>query len=266
MSAPVIDPTQENLACFQWRPAAFQPRASDTPTSWAVTSGGLPIGVTINGTTGLCSGTPTTPGVYVFGLTATNGEGAGNEASFCWPVRATSSTPGASIDVVIDLIDLVPRLAGPPLIPSAASSAAAAATAPASETPVLHSAKYGSDLFYAVTFEKNEAAADLTMTNVVATLKEFDTDAVLCSSDDDEEVVSFLAEGDTYRVYLKLAGDALAAALSNYERQKGTTFLARLEFSWTATNEDAETFGPAVQHGESETVYLRLTRPQRTLP
>jgi hypothetical protein len=117
-----------------------------------------------------------------------------------------------------------------------------------------------------VTFEKNEAAADLTMTNVVATLKEFDTDAVLCSSDDDEEVVSFLAEGDTYRVYLKLAGDALAAALSNYERQKGTTFLARLEFSWTATNEDAETFGPAVQHGESETVYLRLTRPQRTLP
>lgn len=52
----------------------FNVTASDFPTSYAAT--GLPPGLTINTTTGVISGTPTTPGVYNVMLTATNGSGS----------------------------------------------------------------------------------------------------------------------------------------------------------------------------------------------
>jgi hypothetical protein len=45
----------------------------DPAPSFAVTSGALPVGLTLNPTTGVFSGTPTTPGTYTFKVTATNG-------------------------------------------------------------------------------------------------------------------------------------------------------------------------------------------------
>ena len=48
--------------------------AADTSTStWSVVSFSLPAGLTLSGTTGLVSGTPTNPATYSFTVQATNG-------------------------------------------------------------------------------------------------------------------------------------------------------------------------------------------------
>ena len=53
----------------------YQIQANNTPTSYAAS--GLPVGLSVNTSTGLISGTPTTPGSYTVGLTASNAGGDG---------------------------------------------------------------------------------------------------------------------------------------------------------------------------------------------
>ena len=54
---------------------SYQIAASNTPSSYALNSGTLPPGVSLNTTTGLLSGTPTTAGTSTPSFTATNGNG-----------------------------------------------------------------------------------------------------------------------------------------------------------------------------------------------
>ena len=55
--------------------------ASDNnPTSWSVTSGTLPAGLTLDTNTGTISGTPTTANTYSFTVTATNDSGSDSKA------------------------------------------------------------------------------------------------------------------------------------------------------------------------------------------
>ncbi len=72
LNAPTI--TSTNTASGNATQAfTFNVTATDFPTSYAAT--GLPAGLSINTTTGVISGTPTTPGVSNVSVTATNGSG-----------------------------------------------------------------------------------------------------------------------------------------------------------------------------------------------
>ena len=51
-----------------------------TPITWAVTVGNLPDGLTLNSTTGVISGTPTTAGTYNFTMEASNTGGSATQA------------------------------------------------------------------------------------------------------------------------------------------------------------------------------------------
>ena len=50
--------------------------ANNSPSEWSVTSGSLPVGLNLNGTTGEISGTPTTQGTSNFTVTASNAYGS----------------------------------------------------------------------------------------------------------------------------------------------------------------------------------------------
>lgn len=74
--APVVTVAgTETATAFQ--SYSYQIVANNSPTGYSAT--GLPDGLTLNTTTGVISGTPTTPGTYTISLTATNlgGDGTG---------------------------------------------------------------------------------------------------------------------------------------------------------------------------------------------
>lgn len=84
--------------------------ASGAPTpTYSVTSGSLPDGLSLDGTTGVLSGNPTTAGTYVFDVTATNGV-----------------SPDATTTYTLVVAAAGPQLAETGLDPTVASFAAAA--------------------------------------------------------------------------------------------------------------------------------------------
>ena len=68
---------------------------SDTTLTYAAT--GLPAGVTINSSTGLISGTPTTAESYTTTVTVTNAYGNANTQSFAWMTSNPVTTPSGFI-------------------------------------------------------------------------------------------------------------------------------------------------------------------------
>ena len=69
---------------------SFTVAATGTPApTFSVTSGSLPTGVTLDGTTGILSGTPTVNGVFAFTITATNGASPDATQNFTLTVKPT---------------------------------------------------------------------------------------------------------------------------------------------------------------------------------
>lgn len=77
---PVMNPGQAASGTVSL-PFSYSLIASNTPTSYALASGTLPSGVTLNTTSGLLSGTPTTAGTDTPSFTATNGSGTSTAQS-----------------------------------------------------------------------------------------------------------------------------------------------------------------------------------------
>ncbi len=73
-------------------PFSYQISTDAVATSYTQTSGTLPAGLSLNTSTGLISGTPTTTGSSTIGLTATNASGTGSAASLTITVGVPLNT------------------------------------------------------------------------------------------------------------------------------------------------------------------------------
>ncbi len=95
-TAPVVSTTPAPAGGTVGIAYSYQVRASGSPVSYAY-SGSLPAGLNLNTTTGLISGTPTTPGTSNFSITATNNVGPSQPASFSITISPTPTNPPSSI-------------------------------------------------------------------------------------------------------------------------------------------------------------------------
>lgn len=103
VSPPVINPGQ-SAAGFSGSAFSYQITATNDPTSFALVSGALPAGVTLNTSTGVISGTPSVSGSFTPSFTATNTAGTSLPESVSIaiaapaPLRAYDGFDGEFVD------------------------------------------------------------------------------------------------------------------------------------------------------------------------
>lgn len=233
MAAPVIIQYTSRLGFRQWEASAYQPYATNTPTSWTAT--GLPSGVAINGSTGLISGVPEVPGFYLVALTATNGDGTSDPLLFTVGVKATgylAADNSISVvwDVVTGLISLddgtsLGSLADPLKYPDAAALRAA--------EPLF---RWKANDVRVLNLRRVKAGLPLPgdLLSLKLTLKEIEPETATLSLKD------WLKQGTgsltTYRLVGSIAGTPITNALLNVEGDTGTQVNVLAEFEVTEVN------------------------------
>jgi len=219
MAAPVINTTTSVLEGTQWQPFNFQPFATGTPTSWACPN--LPEGITIHGTTGKISGLPEVAGVFVCGLTATNGDGTSVAVAITIgiaPGLASVTRPGAEVKVDLATGEVSLLSGGDKLF-----------------------VKVGKDFILWVYLEKGGNPVDLDAAEMSFSLREFDPEANLTVSTAWKKFGE--GNGAYFGIYGRISGDAVEGAVSNYEEDGETQFEGKAEIQIQENNPDDD-LGP----------------------
>jgi hypothetical protein len=80
--------------------------ASNNPTSFTIETGSLPTGLTLNTSTGVISGTPTSAGTYSFGIRASNVGGNSSTVFFTITIVSAESRDMDAVNEAVRLVDL----------------------------------------------------------------------------------------------------------------------------------------------------------------
>lgn len=251
MAAPVINTTTSVLGYKQWEAWEYQPYATNTPTSWACPN--LPTGLSINTSTGKISGAAEVAGVFVVGLTATNGDGTSAALVLTIGIEEanaalTSSGYELKIDVATRKIEFISAPGSQQTVEETKVSGTTTTKTTGSRTidgtaPNLF-AKEGDSLLLWISFVKGGQSLDLDIQTLELAIKEFEPDTRLVLGDDWKKFGS--GTGAYYGLYSDISGTDLANALANYEADGGTAFDGLAEIEWTETNPDnGDGFGPA---------------------
>ena len=214
MAIPVISNTTSVLGFRKKQEFAYQPYASNTPTSWAAT--GLPTGVTINTTTGLISGAATIPGVYVVSLTASNATGPSTPHQIAIGIEDGPLNDSIGIEINVDV--------------RTGYVAASGQSTPDPDKAVLF-AKRGDVLFLDVGFWRDDVLQDLPIADLKFQMREFDGETILVVSNGLIEDIG-TSDAPRYRIAVDFSGTELDGVLGGYESDLRTGFLAIAELQW----------------------------------
>ncbi len=221
MSAPVINTTTSVLGYKQWQAWEYQPFATNSPTSWACPN--LPAGLSINTSTGLISGVAEVAGVFVCGLTATNGDGTSTPLALTIGIEESAALlTNSGYQVEIDVVTRQASLVG---------------------GGDLHLfARENDSLLLWITLKKGGVALDLDMQSMEIAIKEFSPDGRIVLGSEWKKYGS--GTGAYYGLYAAIVGTALRNSLSSYEKDSGTLFDGLGEIGWVEANPDTGDFGP----------------------
>jgi hypothetical protein len=214
MAIPVISNTTSVLGFRKKQEFAYQPYASNTPTSWTAT--GLPTGVTINTTTGLISGAATIPGVYVVSLTASNATGPSTPHQIAIGIEDGPLNDSIGIEINVDV--------------RTGYVAASGQSQPDPDKAVLF-AKRGDVLFLDVGFWRDDVLQDLPIADLKFQMREFDGETILVASNGLIEDIG-TSDAPRYRIAVDFNGSELDGVLGGYESDLRTGFLAIAELQW----------------------------------
>jgi hypothetical protein len=239
MAIPVINLTTSILEPDQWRPYFYQPYATNAPTSWTCTS--LPPGMTFDATYGTIAGTPTVAGVAVASLAAVNADGTSTPVLIYIGVApAQFSSPNKyGMNVTVDL-------------------STGAVSFDGKGAPQIIE---GEDVLFFVQFMSGDTAQDylsggVDMTAFQIGLKELEPDPLIQMGS------AFIKSGSgasaTYILYISATSNNIAAALSNYEADTGTSFSALAGLKWTVPNPTG--VGPNPMQRASRLFNLEIVR------
>jgi hypothetical protein len=247
VSKPVISPIQSVLGYLQWQAFEFQITATHDPTQWYCTP--IAPGLMFDDTTGTILGAATMPGVYVFTVQAENAAGLSDPVTFVMGIEASGFVqPSNIIELVIDVTTKVVSLA----------SGSGTGGSSDGKLSALFWVKAGDDLLLNIRFLKGGVPADLDVTGLKFALKELEPENVLLSS----SAWTPVGAGDeaSYRMFVHVDSDELRGALSNYEDDAATQFLALGEFEWTEQNTYEPKVGPDSLRSSTRTFGVMIPR------
>ena len=98
--APVVTPNQK-FTGFEGTALNCQLLASNSPTGYALASGALPTGLTLNTATGVISGTPTVRSTFTLAITASNAAGTSAPETISIQIKARLKMPQIFSDRMI---------------------------------------------------------------------------------------------------------------------------------------------------------------------
>ena len=245
-SKPVISPIQSVLGYLQWQAFEFQIAATQSPTQWLCTP--IAPGLLFDDTTGTILGAATVPGVYVFTVQAQNAVGLSDPVTFVMGIEASGFVrPSNIIELVIDVTTRIVSLA----------SGSGAQSADGKISPLFW-VKAGDDLLLNLRFLKGGVPADLDVAGIKFALKELEPENVLVASN----AWTPVGAGDdaSYRMFVHVDSDELRGALTNYEGDQATQFLALGEFEWIERNTYQPKVGPDILRTSTRTFGVMLPR------
>ena len=247
MAAPVIDTKTSVLALTEGQIYTIQLTATNSPTTWAISSGALPSGLTLETSEGKITGTPdldAAGAVYSLQITATNSSSeTSNPMTITIGVERNAFELSAATEIDINL------RTGKASMPNVEMG---------DEGKMIFHAKSGDIMPVTIGLMKDGYSQDINVNNINFYAKEYEPETLYRITNGVMRKVGS-GVGCRYQCMLDFSAAALETVLSNYEEDAGTyvDMVAEIQIDF---QQDVGTNTSSNSVKTSQNFILRLSR------